>query len=73
MLLQVRAVALLCIEGLQDLDGRVRREQSPAARYHNGMVVDDQYPHVFLALIIRPHVLQLWKTSRALEWFTFRA
>ncbi|MEZ0088861.1 hypothetical protein ABIF72_011392, partial [Bradyrhizobium japonicum] len=42
-------------------DGRVRSEQGPAARYNNGMVVDDQYPHVVLALITRPHFLQLCK------------
>jgi len=60
-LLQIRTVALLCTGSLQDLDGRVRREQGPAARYDNGMVVDDQHPHVILVLIARPYSHQLRK------------
>lgn len=51
MLLQVRPVARLRIGSLQDLNGRVRREQGPAAGQDNRMVVDDQYPHDDLVLI----------------------
>jgi hypothetical protein len=45
MLLQIRPVARLRIGNLQNLDGRVRREQGPAAGHDNRMVVDDQHPH----------------------------